>query len=58
MWRLYLVAQRRQIAFVRYISRQHASVIVIPALGGGVEYKVADLFLSLVSPDTTLSWTG
>jgi Tol biopolymer transport system component/DNA-binding winged helix-turn-helix (wHTH) protein len=48
----------RQIAFVRYISRQHASVIVIPALGGGVEYKVADLFLSLVSHDTTLSWTA
>jgi Tol biopolymer transport system component/DNA-binding winged helix-turn-helix (wHTH) protein len=48
----------RQIAFVRYISRQHASVIVIPALGGGVEYKVADLFLSLVSYDTTLSWTA
>jgi Tol biopolymer transport system component len=49
---------RRQIAFVRYISRQHASVIVIPALGGGVEYKVADLFLSLVGYDTTLSWTA
>jgi Tol biopolymer transport system component/DNA-binding winged helix-turn-helix (wHTH) protein len=48
----------RQIAFVRYISRQHASVIVIPALGGGVEYKVADLFLSLVGYDTTLSWTA
>ena len=48
----------RQIAFVRYISRQHASVIVIPALGGGVEYKVADLFLALVSNDTALSWTA
>ena len=29
----------RQIAFLRYTSRQHASVIVIPALGGGVEHR-------------------
>jgi Tol biopolymer transport system component/DNA-binding winged helix-turn-helix (wHTH) protein len=48
----------RQIAFLRYTSRQHASVIVIPALGGGVEHKIADLFLPLVRHDTTLSWTA
>ena len=38
----------RQIAFLRYTSRQHASVIVIPALGGGVEKKIADVELSVL----------
>jgi Tol biopolymer transport system component/DNA-binding winged helix-turn-helix (wHTH) protein len=48
----------REIAFLRYTSRYQASVIVIPALGGGVEHKIADLFLSLVRHNTTLSWSA
>ena len=48
----------RQIAFLRYTSRQHASVIVIPALGGGVEKKIADVELSILRHDTALSWSA
>ncbi len=48
----------RWIAFLRYVSRQHATVIVIPALGGGVERKIAGIFLSIVKHNTTLSWTA
>jgi len=49
----------RQIAFLRYTARQRASVIVIPALGGGVEHKIADLFLPLfVRHDSSLSWSA
>ncbi len=43
---------------MRYTSRQHASVIVIPALGGGVEHKIADVVLSVLCHETTLSWSA
>ena len=48
----------RQIAFLRYTSRQRASVMVIPALGGGVERKIADVVVSILRHDTTLSWSA
>jgi Tol biopolymer transport system component/DNA-binding winged helix-turn-helix (wHTH) protein len=48
----------RQIAFLRYTSRQRASVMVIPALGGGIEHKIADLLLPVLRHDTTLSWSA
>jgi len=46
----------RQIAFVRFINGQRARLFVIPALGGGMERKLADLELPDILPDSVLSW--
>jgi Tol biopolymer transport system component len=46
----------RQIAFVRFVNGQRAMLFVIPALGGGMERKLADLELPDILPDSVLSW--
>jgi len=48
----------RQIAFLRFSSAEQASIILIPALGGGVERKVTEIELSKVRSLAGLAWTA
>lgn len=47
----------RQIAFLRHhVNRHRAMLFVIPALGGGMERKLADVELPIIRHDSVLSW--
>jgi len=45
-----------RIAFLRFRSREHVTVLVIPALGGA-ERKLAEIKVSLIRHPATLAWT-
>jgi len=45
-----------RIAFLRFTSREHVTILVIPALGGA-ERKLAEVKVSLIRHPATLAWT-
>jgi hypothetical protein len=45
-----------RIAFLRFTSREHVIVLVIPALGGA-ERKLAEIKVSVIKYPATLAWT-